>query len=216
MLSIKKFNKKVADRGKEIFNENGVKSIYKFNGIYYGKVVGSSEKYYYININNKTGSCNCDYYGNYLCKHLYAFNQKIKNTNNLVDYYKQLEQLSKQRLLDILNTYIKQNPSIVNIICNELDKPDIKLKNNKYLELLKNIQENTNDILYTKLEFTDEELDFYDLEESLDKLLKTIKKDKITQDDEILNYLKEFSNKINNEYTCDSFSDIIDYFRRDQ
>jgi hypothetical protein len=45
------------------------------------------------------------------------------------------------------------------------------------------------------------------------KLLKVLKKDKF-KDIEILNYLTKFNNKINNEYECDSFDNIIKYLSK--
>lgn len=207
MLSVKKFNKKVVKKGKAIYNNNDVKSVYKFNNSFYGKIAGTCELYYDVRISGKNGSCSCDC--NFLCKHLYAFNQRIK-TLDCVDHYQKFEQLSKEHMLDIINSSIEQNPSIVKDICYNLDKTEVVLKDDTYLDLLKEVHEQTYNILYPNLEYS-YELDFYYLNQSIEALLNSLKEDDVTEDQEILTCLKEYSEKINKVYECGSFDDIIEY-----
>jgi len=213
MIPLNKFNKKVIEKGKEIYDDDKIKCIYKFNSIYYGKVAGTCEDYYNVSIDNKKGFCNCDYDDSPLCKHLYAFNKKVNECPNLVDLYKNLEKLSKSNLLNIVNTAIEDNQSIPSKIIKELDQEELKLDNEKYLQLLNNIQEETNNILYQDLEYDeiDEEVDYTDLEDSIKKLLNVLKKDKVKKNLKILNYLKKFKEKLVNVHPCSSFDAILNY-----
>ncbi|XRP96920.1 SWIM zinc finger family protein [Methanocaldococcus sp. 16A] len=100
------YDPKIIERGKLYYKNNLVKYCIKYKNFLFGEVIGSDVYRVKVDLNNYFGSCSCQY--KYNCKHAYALIEAYKN-NNYVDaeeIFKQLENKSKDEILEILKNLV--------------------------------------------------------------------------------------------------------------
>lgn len=215
MIPKSKFDNIIQQKGKEIFDNNQIKSLYRLKHMYYGKVIGNEKSFYQVVIDSKkkSGTCECDCQ-NY-CKHMYAVVLKLKN-NNIIDLNEKISILSNEALKDLLNNCILTNPNIIGEIHKKLVEEDIKEidKQNIYYKNIREIENEYNEIMYN--EYSDYELDFVELDSLANKLLKKMQQNKDINNDinnniNIYNKIQFFNDEINNNYECSSFDELLKY-----
>ncbi|ACV24709.1 SWIM zinc finger family protein [Methanocaldococcus fervens] len=101
------YDAKIIERGRLYYRNNLVKYCIKYKNFLFGEVVGSDVYKVKVDLdNNYFGLCTCPY--KYNCKHAYALIEAYKN-NNYIDaeeIFKELENKSKEEILDILKNLV--------------------------------------------------------------------------------------------------------------
>jgi uncharacterized Zn finger protein len=128
---LKRFDSKRKTRGLDLYKNNYVKYVIKYNNVFYSKVLGTEEYCYHITINNNNFNLNCNCNDETLCKHIYATLLSINdNKFTLIN----LKDLSKDKLLELVDFCISKDINIFNniekfinkqknnITCSEIEK----------------------------------------------------------------------------------------------
>ncbi len=132
-----KYDDKIKKRGEQYFKNNLVEYCIKFENKLYGKVVGGDKYNTTVNLEDNSGICSCPY--KYNCKHAYALilcyeNNIYENGNEL---FNNLENKSKNELINILKNIIINNfmwKELINNVNENFD--NLLLKGKSILNLI--------------------------------------------------------------------------------
>jgi hypothetical protein len=163
---LKIFESRRKEEGIEIYKNNYIKYVIKYNNIYYSKI-SEEYDYYMVSIDINTFKCQCN--DNKSCKHIYAtllsINEKKYTSINL-------NELSKENLLELINFFINKDLKIIDNIKEFIDKDNKKLSHKDIEKFFNDFESNDFDYVSNdEYEFIDSVLEDYDY--TLIKLLKS-------------------------------------------
>lgn len=163
---LKIFESRRKEEGIEIYKNNYIKYVLKYNNIYYSKILEEYD-YYIVLIDINTFKCQCN--DNKLCKHIYATLLSI-NENKYTSI--NLNELSKENLLELINFFINKDLKIIDNIKEFIDKDNKKLSYKDIEKFFNDFESNDFDYVSNdEYEFIDSVLEDYDY--TLIKLLKS-------------------------------------------
>lgn len=200
----KLFDSNRKKKGYELYNNNSVNYVIKYNNIYYSKVLGQHENYYSIKIDNNL-ICSCE--DSMLCKHIYSTLLSI-NDNKYIEI--DFDDLSKEKLLELINYCIKKDSLILSNIKDFINKQ----KQIKSISLNNTIEYKKEDKIYLediKVFFENFESDDFDLISDCE--YEYVEDTFNDYDNELIDILRNITSKDNKIYSY--VLDKINYYNKD-
>ncbi len=170
----KRYAEAVIERGKGYIDD--VESCIKIKNLLYAKVQGSYLYSTKVDLSTLEGDCSCPY--NYNCKHAVAtyFFYKNGSSVNADDFLEDLQNLTKDELIKIIEKIIPERPDLIN-----------KIRFRKKENYDEWVNDFINDFSINELENIEENLDCLNFEQIL-KILDYVEKNESSLNDLLIDY----------------------------